>query len=272
MRPVSAPTQDALFCSTCLATPPPDTCSAEVQYAPPENSDERDFERNLRISPYEESPIFAQLHFTVKAPVASMQSSKQKLQIFQSTIRAQTAQYKYLLSGDVTPEITCFLHAEHRHESDASADLDNILKPMLDSLAGPEGILIDDSQIRSLCIKWLSSTSHDDFVELDFRFMDFDYVPKAGLVFVNLERAQYLPVNTNLPRSNQLCAWTVLLCQFRTAKALKRLTGNYYTSHGAMPAQRKFHRTRLQKFPVLSRRDYRRYLRGGPLAGPTSPK
>ncbi|WP_158617784.1 RusA family crossover junction endodeoxyribonuclease [Corallococcus sp. CA049B] len=230
-----------------------------------EEEDEKEFNRILSVSQYDEPPIFGRLQFNVKSPVASVQSSKEKLKIFQSAIRAQTAQYKYLLSGDVRLEITCFLDKEKRHESDASADLDNILKPMLDSLAGPEGILIDDSQIRSLGIKWLSSSSSDDFVDLDFEFLDSDYIPKDGLVFVNLDRALYLPVNTGLPRADQRIYWLLMLCLFRGAKVLKQLTGNYNISHGAMMAQRKFHRTRLKGFTVLSRRDYGKYLRGGPL-------
>jgi len=50
----------------------------------------------------------------------------------------------YLPLGDVKVSIEWTLHEQDPYESDAAPDVDNILKPLLDVLCGPDGILIDD--------------------------------------------------------------------------------------------------------------------------------
>jgi hypothetical protein len=60
--------------------------------------------------------------------------------------------------------------------------IDNLLKPMLDAFCGPNGLLVDDCQVRSLGISWISTTSDQPAVTIQVHFIDSDFVPKAGIV------------------------------------------------------------------------------------------
>lgn len=104
----------------------------------------------LSKDPYEEPSPFGEILLKIEASPASMQSRKEAIEALQKAVREHTTKYKFLLTGDVNVEITWHFHERGRYESDASADIDNLLKPMLDAFCGPEGLIVDDCQIRSL--------------------------------------------------------------------------------------------------------------------------
>jgi Holliday junction resolvase RusA-like endonuclease len=64
-----------------------------------------------------------------------------------AAIRAAIAHCDYLLGGDVKLEVRWAISVRDRYERDSSADVDNIVKPMLDALSGPDGLLIDDRRL-----------------------------------------------------------------------------------------------------------------------------
>ena len=59
------------------------------------------------------------------------------------------------------------VHEQDRYESDAAPDVDNILKPLLDGLCGPEGVLIDDCQVQAVDCRWIDWTLREQPVRTD---------------------------------------------------------------------------------------------------------
>src|ERR1035438_2459116 len=98
----------------------------------------------------QEPPFSGELTFVVEGPPVSQQSRRSEKDTFAKSIRAQMSECGYLISGDVRIYIEWTLHEQDRYESDAAPDVDNILKPLLDALCGPEGVLIDDCQPAQL--------------------------------------------------------------------------------------------------------------------------
>lgn len=57
--------------------------------------------------------------------------------------------------GEVHVFWTLYLSEYERQTSDRGADLDNFVKGLNDCIKGPDGLLVDDSQIQSLTVRWL---------------------------------------------------------------------------------------------------------------------
>ena len=130
----------------------------------PESEDEL-WEELLKKSPFEEPSPFGEIMLHLDVAPASLQSRQSAKAALRAVVHEQTGEYQYLLTGDVSMEITWHFHDRARYESDASADIDNLLKPMLDAFCGPNGLLVDDCQMRSLRISWISTTSDQPAVD-----------------------------------------------------------------------------------------------------------
>ncbi|MCI5130534.1 MAG: RusA family crossover junction endodeoxyribonuclease [Candidatus Electrothrix sp. EH2] len=73
-----------------------------------------------------------------------------------------------------------------RYETDTSADIDNIIKPLLDSLCGPSGILIDDNQVQCVTCYWLDTSDYEsEKINISIDYIDDEYISKEGLIFIN---------------------------------------------------------------------------------------
>lgn len=86
------------------------------------------------------------------APV-SFQGSQGARRRLEQAVRDAATKPGRLLTGEVGIEIEWFLHEKRRWESPhtlGTPDLDNILKPIIDGLCGPAGLLIDDCQVQSV--------------------------------------------------------------------------------------------------------------------------
>jgi Holliday junction resolvase RusA-like endonuclease len=228
----------------------------------PDSADDDPPDELLKKSPFEEPSPFGELRLYLEAAPASLQSRQTAIDALRAVIHEQTSKYQFLLTGDVSMEITWHFHERHRYESDASADFDNLLKPMLDAFCGTNGLLVEDCQVRSLGISWISTTSEQPAVTIEFRFIDSDFVPKAGIAFVQIEKALCMPVNLTLPRRVQRILFIIMRYQFvqrRFGEKIRRL--DYYNARTFLPVQRRFHRTRLRDFTVMNPKECRAQLR-----------
>lgn len=208
------------------------------------------FLEELNRDPHEVPAITGRIHISLNVPLVSLQSKKTSRQAFEDVIRNLTRKYKYHLSGDVGVEITIQVHRRDRYESDASPDLDNFLKPLLDTLSGPEGILIDDCQFRNLTINWISWLRDDSQIEIFLSYIDSEYVNKQRLLFVQMEGPLCMPVDTSLKLSLQHLYLLFLRFGFVQRSLMSRLGADYYTASALFAVHRQFHRTRIKGFPV----------------------
>jgi hypothetical protein len=99
----------------------------------------------------------------------------------------------------VQVEFAWYLHGVQRQETDKIGDIDNITKPILDALVGPDGILIDDSQIGSLHTFWMSRNEQLAYsvLKLKVSFNNDDCLDKAGLVFIQYWSAMCVAINVD---------------------------------------------------------------------------
>lgn len=124
------------------------------------------------------------------------------------------------------------------------------MKPLLDSLSGPEGVLIDDSQVKSFSSSWFTITNANQRVDIKIEFIDDEWLPKEGLVFVRVKGALCYPVPAVI-RESSLSVWLNWLKSVQIEREnFETLTGDYYPARYLM-SHGYFHKTRLRDFSVL---------------------
>jgi hypothetical protein len=154
------------------------------------------------------------------------------------------------LSGDVQIEIQWLVHQQYRYEYHKAPDIDNIIKPVLDSLCGKSGLIIDDTQVQYIGCHWIDWTKRDHKLTLTIKYSPDDYVSKEKLVFAEFDRGLCLPFNLTLDNKAALMILTTWSNMIEKRKELDSKGLDYYSSMMFLPIQRFFHRNKLSEYPI----------------------
>lgn len=194
------------------------------------------------------------------APVSQQAQARTKAE-FVSSVRAETASAGFLLSGDISLEVEWLVPEQVRYETDRSPDVDNILKPLIDALTGPEGLIIDDNQVQHVSCSWIDSNDDHEVLHIRVRHAAGEWVPKRDLVFVQFARGLCLPIPSHEWRFVSK-AWLESFTGLLAARFAADEQGLPYSwSRMLMPQQRVFHRTRLRGFDVIDEETFRERYR-----------
>jgi hypothetical protein len=120
------------------------------------------------------NPMFGEWQHRFEFPPVPYGNGAAQRGEFRSAIQAELTNH-WLFSNEIRLEITLHVDVQTTLETDESADLDNYAKAILDGLKGPNGIMIDDTQVQALTISWIdgygppaftiaAKGSPDDFV------------------------------------------------------------------------------------------------------------
>ncbi|MCB2386849.1 RusA family crossover junction endodeoxyribonuclease [Thalassolituus alkanivorans] len=195
---------------------------------------------------------FGKAEYVVPGAPASVQSKKAVRDAYLATIKSLFKNTEYLLTGEIILNVTWLLPAKSRFETDAKADIDNCLKPIIDAFTGPDGLFIDDCQLRGLYICWRHITSEKERLVFEFEFQADQYISKDELAFVQLDGALCTPVNLNWPKE-AIKPWAGMLKANQAHKnLLDNLGAPYPAVAGFLGGSQPFHRTRVNGFKVLS--------------------
>ena len=129
--------------------------------------------------------------------IISLQSRNSTKEHFINLIKNELSKFKWIITGRVSVELVYYINAIERQETDKIADLDNIAKPLLDSITGENGILIDDSQIGLLTSEWIprEENINENIMLIKIDFINDFTVRKEGLFFVQYYAAMCIPIN-----------------------------------------------------------------------------
>lgn len=211
------------------------------------------FQHNLN-----EPPEFGELTFTFSLEPVSLQSSSVKKEFVRGEIKKITKTLNYFLSGDVKIDIQWLVYEQERYENPNSPDMDNIIKPILDGLSGPEGVLIDDCQVQTISSHWIDWTKKEHQINITIQYIPDDYVSKNNLVFVNLGNNLYMPFHTDLKWQAKEILLEHLINGMNLKNEILLKTGNYYQAKMFMSVQRVFHKSRIfENFKCLEISEFR---------------
>lgn len=214
------------------------------------------FQHNLN-----EPPEFGELTFSFSLEPVSLQSSSVKKEFVRSEIKKATKLLTYLLSGDVKIDIQWLVYEQERYENPNSPDMDNIIKPILDGLSGPEGVLIDDCQVQTVSSHWIDWTRKEHQINIIVQYIPDDFVSKKNLIFVNLGNNLYMPFHTDIKWQAKEILLEHLINGMNLKNEILIKTGNYCQAKMFMSIQRIFHKSRIfENFKCLEISEFREQI------------
>lgn len=216
------------------------------------NTENCDFEQAALWPEALDSKVILRIEFPGHIP--TIQSKNAVRQALLQTIQGEIEKFTWICFGPIWIELRWYIDAADRQETDAIGDLDNITKPILDSLTGLNGLFVDDSQIKTICTAWLAknAATPENILEVSIAFLNDEVVEKNKLYFVQYHGPMCFAIDLNPAIEEELKA----IRMFSDAKLLQRaFTAQVLEEHGIdlrfhfVASQKDFHRTRLSKIP-----------------------
>ncbi len=180
-------------------------------------------------------------------PVSLQNRNGDKQLMMEALAKAVAENTTYIILGDVKVSITWIISPQERYGTHKVPDLDNIVKPILDAITGPQGVLVDDNQVQALDVGWQDLGEPGVKVEISINPQIDDRIAKGGLMFVEFPHRGCWPVTSE---AHAKIVVPELTRRFEQAEKL--------TADGILPEvvsmydpiQRFFPRARLGKFDV----------------------
>ena len=217
---------------------------------------ELEFHRTVSSSKWDNNRAIlasGEIEFHLPIEPVSLQASRRKKDVVTSAIHQITGNSEFILTGDIQVDIDWWIHVQDRYEADSSADVDNIIKPILDAMCGPKGILINDCQVQSVCCSWFDHVSDNQKVIIRIKMLDpHAWKLKGSLTFIHMWNGLCYPILLNefSPESTLSHVESFEKMLLARNKSLQE-TGDYHHASFSMPIQRIFHISRVQDFPVM---------------------
>lgn len=158
----------------------------------------------------------------------------------------------FLFVHDVEVTLEWFATERHRYQSHVAADLDNVLKPLIDAATGPDGVMIDDNQVQSIKASWLTPGPLGEGFMLRFEARNpEDAVARDGTAFVEFttDTCYLLPGEARE-------RWPLVVKGYKNLVSTKRMLRRFGVGDEVVealsPTSRPWHsqRLRMQGFPV----------------------
>lgn len=204
-------------------------------------------------------------HVVLCLPIepVSLQASRKKKEVVTSAIRNITSSFSFILVGDVQIDIEWQIHQQERYESDSSADVDNILKPILDALSGPKGVLVNDCQVQAISCHWIDCDPDEQQITIRIQmFLNDEWLLKDGLIFAHIEKGLCYPIILEeIEPECELEILEILESNIARRENLLAMGASYYHAQMMMSVQRVFHISRVQEFDVIQLDDLKSELR-----------
>lgn len=195
----------------------------------------------------------------------SVQASGGHKRAFMRKVAERLPKVDAVLTGPVGVSIIWRTGGVYRYLSHKSLDLDNIIKPILDSLVG--SVLVDDTQVHSLSVDWAEWTRNDHQIEVTLSFDPGTCLPRTGLVFVDLGKGLCSPVSDVLmesgefadPKTGALAKLLILgseRVRINVFEAIKWL-GDENAALNILRSPRLFHRSKVkERWNVVPLKDF----------------
>ena len=119
----------------------------------------------------------------IKVEPVSIQNKQENKEKLKNKIHQITKTSPYILTDTCFIDIDYFCNYYKRYKNHGSYDIDNIIKPILDSLNGMEGLIIDDYLFDRVSINWIDKNYEEDVLQLRIFYPELPYVEKEQLIF-----------------------------------------------------------------------------------------
>lgn len=198
------------------------------------------------------TPNVTEVVLEVQEPPVSLQARSEHKNRLIAAVRELTKPCDFVFTNDVTVTIEWRVSEAERYESDATADVDNIIKPIADAISGEQGLLVNDCQIQSVNSYWVGMGGETQSVQIRVRaVLEAFKHRKASLTFLQFKDALCFPLDTSWGRSAMGYVGSSFKRMLDARDRFGKTYGNWGQARLMLPIQRMFHRSRVGKFPVI---------------------
>ena len=121
--------------------------------------------------------------FKISVEPVSIQNKQENKEKLKNKIHQITKTSPYILTDTCFIDIDYLCNYYKRYKNHGSYDIDNIIKPILDSLNGMDGLIIDDYLFDRVSVNWIDKNDEEDVLQLRIFYPELPYVEKEQLVF-----------------------------------------------------------------------------------------
>lgn len=170
------------------------------------------------------------IEFTVDTQPVSSQNKTKKKNAFKNQVQKITSSSEYIVIGPCWIAIDYYCNNIRRLKNPGVYDIDNIVKPTLDSLVGCGGLILDDVLVDRVTVNWVD-THDEDYLVLEVRFPGLAYVEKHDLKIVKSSSGWCFPISDKMlavPRIGELLktyfgSWDMIKTESEYMKLLPSL-------------------------------------------------
>jgi Holliday junction resolvase RusA-like endonuclease len=201
--------------------------------------------------PNHETELMRLLSFHIPFAPVSQQASGAAKSDLKSVVRKVISGTDFFLTGEVRLNLDWRIHDRIRYETDTAPDIDNILKPTIDALTGPDGVLLDDCQIQRVNCGWIDWNKDEQAFDIELEYFEDELIPSRNIIFVQFNNGLCFPFAKDLPEDITAELVAHLVKRLETRDRIVSLTDSYHAGLYIMPIQRFFHRSRVRGFAVI---------------------
>lgn len=215
----------------------------------------------IQIEQFDES---GRVVITTSLSPVSLQSRSARKEEFKEQLSGAIREHTdRILLGDVQVDIDWYISQRDRYRSNRVADIDNIVKPILDSLHGPNGIMVDDGQVQAVDVRWMDPVSPNLTLTIEVRALSNEdwFPPREGLYFVEFDNECMWPVIPSQLEENPDATFLWVeraYTSYVSSKYLEEQGISAYYADTVLPIQRFFNTTDLRRwgFEIKSIEDF----------------
>lgn len=185
--------------------------------------------------------------------IVSIQSKEIYKKELKSLLEKELSKISWIISNSVNVELVHYFDAVKRQETDKIGDIDNLTKPIIDCLSGPNGVIVDDSQIKSITSLWIAKDETIDYniLKIKIEFINDYCIYKNNLFFIQYNGPMCLLVT--LEEINVFNILILIRNRLKGRKLAnifknKGINNDYFLVHSGWD----YHKSRLNRFPKSS--------------------
>ncbi|NAW65417.1 RusA family crossover junction endodeoxyribonuclease [Photobacterium halotolerans] len=142
------------------------------------------------------------INFKANVTPVSLQNRGDRKAAFKRELQEITRTSPFVVTGTCWISIDYYCQHVKRIKNPGAYDIDNIIKPILDSLVGQAGLILDDVLVDRVTVNWID-TPHEDHIEIQVEYPDLLFCGKDDLVLIKHRSGWCFPIHRQIAQSDK---------------------------------------------------------------------
>lgn len=182
------------------------------------------------------------INFEINIQPVSLQNNTKKKKAFKDKIQKITKTSEFIITNTVWVHVDYYCSHIRRFKNPGIYDMDNIIKPILDSLCGLNGIILDDVLADRITINWIDSKI--ERIEITAEYPNLSFLKKQDLVILRSHSNWCYPISKTLFEISEISK--LLSLYFNKWESINS-ENDYYDCIGTLPIQNFIHYSKLRE-------------------------